>query len=160
MVTVADAPSRPNVLAQLDADSTDSRFPVAVVDGAAYKDVSVSVACKPISGKVDQGCGLVWRYKDANTYYLARANALEDNVRLYQVTDGQRRQFGSWSGKVASNVWHKLRVEARGDRFTVYFDDTKVMEETNATFANAGRVGIWTKADSVIQFDDFSATAL
>jgi hypothetical protein len=160
VIAAADAPSRPNVLVQLDADATDYRFPVAVVDASSLKDVKLSVSCKPVSGKVDQGCGLVWRFKDANNYYLMRANALEDNVRLYHVKDGQRRQFASWTGKVASGVWHKLRVEAKGDRFTVYFDDKRVMEEKDSTFSDAGKVGVWTKADSVIQFDDLSATAL
>jgi YVTN family beta-propeller protein len=160
VVAAGDAPSKPNVLAQLDADSNDYRFPVAVVDASSFKDVKLSVSCKPISGKVDQGCGLVWRYKDANNYYLTRANALEDNVRLYHVKDGQRRQFASWNGKVASGVWHKLAVEAKGDRFVVFFDDKKVMEEKDTTFAEAGKIGVWTKADSVIQFDDLSATSL
>lgn len=160
VVAAADAPSKPNVLAQLDADATDYRFPVALVDSASFKDVKLSVSCKPISGKVDQGCGLVWRYKDANDYYLTRANALEDNVRLYYVKDGERRQLASWTGKVASGVWHKLRVEAKGDRFVVSFDDKKVMDEKDSTFPDAGKVGVWTKADSVIQFDDLSATPL
>jgi hypothetical protein len=160
VVAAADAPSKPNVLAQLDADPTDSRFPVAVVDASSFKDVSLSVSCKPLSGKVDQGCGLVWRYRDANNYYLTRANALEGNVRLYHVKDGQRRQLASWSGKVSSGVWHKLRVEAKGDRFVVSFDDVKVMDEKDTTFAEAGKIGVWTKADSVIQFDDLSATPL
>jgi hypothetical protein len=160
VVAAGDAPSKPNVLAQLDADATDYRFPVAVVSASSFKDVKLSVSCKPISGKVDQGCGLVWRYKDASNYYVTRANALEDNVRLYHVKDGQRRQFASWSGKVASGAWHKLRVEARGDRFVVFFDEKKIMEEKDATFPDAGQIGLWTKADSVIQFDDLSATAL
>lgn len=160
VVAAADAPSKPNVLAQLDADSTDYRFPVAVVDASSFKDVRVSVSCKAVSGKVDQGCGLVWRYKDADNYYLTRANALEDNVRLYHVKDGQRRQFASWSGRVATNAWHTLRVEARGDHFEVIFDDKKVMDARDSTFTEAGKVGVWTKADSVIQFDDLTATAL
>jgi hypothetical protein len=160
VIAAADAPSKPNVLAQLDADGTDYRFPVAVVAGSSFKDVRLSVACKPISGSVDQGCGLVWRFKDPSNYYLTRANALEDNVRLYHVKDGSRIQFATWSGKVASNVWHKLRVDAKGDRFEVYFDDKKVMGAQDSTFGDAGEVGVWTKADSVIQFDDLSATAL
>jgi hypothetical protein len=160
VVARGDAPSKPNVLAQLDNDSADYRFPLAIVDASSFKDVKLSVSCKPISGKVDQGCGLVWRYKDAQNYYLTRANALEDNVRLYHVKDGQRRQFATWSGKVQSNAWHKLKVEAKGDRFTVFFDEKKVMEEKETTFSEAGKVGVWTKADSVIEFDDLSATAL
>jgi hypothetical protein len=118
------------------------------------------VSCKPVSGKGDQGCGLVWRYRDANNYYLTRANALEDNVRLYHVKDGRRIQFASWNGKVASGRWHSLRVDAKGDRFEVYFDGQKVLDAKDSTFAEAGSVGVWTKADSVIQFDDLSASVL
>ena len=160
VIAAPDAPSKPNVLVQTDADPTDYRFPVAVADNTSFQDVKLSVSCKPISGKVDQGCGLVWRYKDANNYYLTRANALEDNVRLYHVKDGRRVQFASWNGKVASKQWHKLRVEAKGDRFEVYFDDKKVLDAKDATFTEAGKVGVWTKADSVIQFDDLAASAL
>ena len=159
VIAAPDAPSGPNVLAQLDADPTDSRFPVAVVDASSFKDVQLSVSCKPISGRVDQGCGLVWRYRDANNYYLTRANALEDNVRFYYVKGGQRNQLASWSGKVASSVWHKLRVQARGDHVEVYFDEKKVIDATDSTFRDAGKVGVWTKADSVIQFDELEATA-
>ena len=159
VIAAPDAPSSPNVLAQLDADPTDSRFPVAVVDASSFKDVNLSVSCKPISGRVDQGCGLVWRYRDANNYYLTRANALEDNVRFYYVKGGQRKELASWSGKVASSVWHKLRVQARGDHVEVYFDEKKVIDATDSTFRDAGKVGVWTKADSVIQFDDLEATA-
>lgn len=159
VIAAPDAPSGPNVLAQLDADPTDSRFPVAVVDASSFTDVKLSVSCKPISGRVDQGCGLVWRYRDASNYYLMRANALEDNVRLYYVKGGHRNQLASWSGKVASSVWHRLRVQARGDHFQVYFDEKKVIDAKDSTFGEAGKVGVWTKADSVIQFDDLEATA-
>jgi hypothetical protein len=160
VVAAPDAPSKPNVVAQMDADSTDYRFPVAVVDSASFKDVKLSVSCKPISGKVDQGCGLVWRYKDANNYMLTRANALEDNVRLYYVKDGKRVQVASWSGKVATNKWHKLQVEAKGDHVVVTFDEKKILDAKDTTFTDAGKVGLWTKADSVIQFDDLAASAL
>lgn len=154
-----DAPSKPNVLVQLDADATDFRFPVAVVDASSFKDVKLSVSCKPISGSVDQACGLVWRFKDAKNYYLTRANALEGNVRLYHVKDGNRVQFASWSGSVATRVWHKLAVEAKGDRFVVSFDDKKILDAKDSTFTEAGKIGVWTKADSVTQFDDLSASA-
>ncbi len=159
VVAAADAPSKPNVLAQLDADDTDYRFPVAVVEASSFRDVKLSVRCKPISGKVDQGCGLVWRYQDDKNYYLTRANALEGNVRLYHVRNGDRVEFASWSGKVASGAWHTLAVDARGDRFVVGFDGKQVMDAKDGTFTAAGKIGVWTKADSVIQFDDLSATA-
>src|SRR5262249_49939038 len=141
IVAVADAPSKPNVLAQLDADSTDYRFPVAVVDASSFKDVKLSVSCKPISGKIDQGCGLVWRYKDANNYYLTGANALENNVRLYHVKDGHRVQFATWNGKVATKTWHSLAVEARGDHFVVTFDGQQVLDAKDSTFTEAGKIG-------------------
>jgi len=157
---VPDAPSKGNVLAQTDGDDTDYRFPVAVADAPSLKDVRLSVKCKQVAGKVDQGCGLVFRFRDADNYYITRANALEDNVRLYHVVKGRRVQFAGWDGKVASGVWHDLRVDAKGNHFEVYFDGKKVMETKDDTFSDAGKVGVWTKADSIIYFDDLTAEAL
>jgi hypothetical protein len=154
---VDDAPSGHNVLVQTDADRTDYRFPVAY-SGPDLKDLRLTVKCKPVSGKVDQGCGLVFRLKDADNYYVARANALEDNVRLYHVVKGDRRQFAGWNGKVASGKWHELVVEAEGDHFQIFFDGKKVIDAHDKTFVEPGKFGVWTKADSVIQFDDLSAT--
>jgi hypothetical protein len=156
----AGAPSSGNVLAQLDADDTDMRFPVAVLDAPVLRDVRVSVRCKMVSGRVDQACGLVARYRDENNYYITRANALEDNVRLYTVRDGQRRQLASWSGRVTPNAWHEYRLELRGDHLEVFWDGRRVIDHHDATFTEAGRVGVWTKADSVTYFDDLRAEAL
>ena len=154
----ADAPSPPNVLAQVDADTTDYRFPVTLT-GPELKDLRLSVKCKPVSGQVDQACGLVLRVKDADNYYLTRANALEDNVRLYHVVKGKRVQFAGWNGTVKSGVWHNLAVDAQGDHFQVFFDGKKVIDAHDGTFADAGKFGLWTKADSVTYFDDLTATA-
>jgi hypothetical protein len=154
---VDDAPTGRNVLVQTDTDPTDYRFPIAFT-GPDIKDLRLSVKCKPVSGKVDQGCGLVFRLKDADNYYVARANALEDNVRLYHVVKGSRRQFAGWNGKVASGQWHELAVEVDGDHFQVFFDGKKVMDAHDKTLADAGKFGVWTKADSLIQFDDLTAT--
>jgi hypothetical protein len=156
----ADAPSKPNVLAQIDADDTDYRFPVAVADEPSLRDVRLSVKCKPVSGSVDQACGLVFRYRDENNYYLTRANALENNVRLYHVKDGNRKQFEGWNGTVTRRTWHELRVDARGDHFEVYWDGKKVIDGKDRTFPDAGKVGVWTKADSVTYFDDLRAEPL
>jgi hypothetical protein len=155
-----DAPSGGNVLAQTDADDADARFPVAVANEPSLRDVRLSVRCKPVSGKVDQACGVVFRYKDENNYYVTRANALEGNVRLYYVKDGRRKQFAGWSGAVTANAWHELRADARGDHFEVYFDGAKVIEADDKTFPDGGKVGVWTKADSVTYFDDLSAAPL
>lgn len=153
---VDDAPSGKHVLAQLDADGTSNRFPVAVADAPELVDLAVSVKCKPVSGKVDQACGLVLRYQDANNYYVTRANPLEDNVRIYYVKDGKRRELASWSGKIAANAWHDYRIEAKGDRFVVSFDGKQVLDVKDTTFTKAGKAGLWTKADSVTYFDDLS----
>src|SRR5262249_29408002 len=96
--TEPDAPSGPNVLAQVDTDNTDYRFPLAFT-GPELQNLRISVKCKPVSGRVDQGCGLVFRLKDPDNYYIARANALEDNVRLYHVVKGKRIQFAGWNGQ-------------------------------------------------------------
>lgn len=155
----ADAPSPPNVLAQLDPDDTDMRFPIAVTD-AQLRDARVSVRCKLISGKVDQAAGLVVRYRDENNYYITRTNALENNVRLYTMKDGKRRQIASWSGPVKSNVWHDYAMEIRGDHIQVFWNGKRVLDHHDGTFTEAGRVGVWTKADSITYFDDLKTEAL
>jgi hypothetical protein len=157
ILAVDDAPSGKNVLAQTDADRTDYRFPIAYT-GPEMKDLRLSVKCKPVSGTGDQGCGLVIRLRDPDNYYVARANALEDNVRLYHVIKGDRRQFAGWNGKVASGKWHELAIEVQGDHFQVFYDGQKVIDAHDKTFSEAGKFGLWTKADSVIQFDDLTAT--
>jgi len=152
------APAGDHVLAQVDADRTDDRFPVAVADAPALKDARVEVRCKQVSGQVDRACGLVVRYQDAGNYYVARANALEDNVRIYRVVGGRRQQLASWSGKVASGVWHILALEARGDRLAVSWEGKPILEANDRTFTEPGRVGVWTKADSVTHFDALTVT--
>src|SRR5207247_2046445 len=100
----SDAPGPPNVLAQVDSDRTDYRFPVAAARSPSFTDGSVSVKCEPVSGRVDRACGLVFRYQDENNYYLTRANALEDNVRFYYVKNGRRIQLANWTGTDTSRV--------------------------------------------------------
>ncbi len=156
--TESDAPSPPNVLAQLDADPTDYRFPIAVADAPAALNLEASVKCKPVSGKVDEACGLVFRYRDENDYYIARANALENDTRLYVVRGGRRHQIGSARGKVAAGVWHELAVRADGDHLQVFFDRKRIIDAHDATFTTPGKVGVWTKADSVTYFDDLVIT--
>jgi len=159
-VIQADGSNR--FLAQLDADRTRSRFPVAVLTDLKTADVDLSVRFRPVSGQVDQAAGLVWRYQDENNYYIVRANALENNVVLYKVQKGQRtdlpvkgegRTYGKPS-KVPSGQWGTLRVVARGPLFEVYHNGSKLYEVEDATFQQAGKVGVWTKADSVTHFDD------
>lgn len=156
----ADAPSGPNVLAQEDTDRTDYRFPVAVADGPTFGDVRVTVRCKPVSGRVDRACGIVWRYQDENNYYLTRANALEDNVCWYYVQNGRRIEVKRVRVPVASGIWHSLRADMRGDHVEVYFNGKKLIDVRDSRFSAPGKVGVWTKADSHTLFDDLTATAL
>ncbi len=149
-----DATSGTHVLAQVDPDPTDFRFPMAVADEPLLADLRFSVRCKPVSGNVDQACGLVLRYQDEHNYYVTRANALEQNVRLYKVVKGQRQQFASWNGSVTGGTWHELGVEAKGDHFTVSWNGQRVIDAHDQTFSRPGKVGLWTKADSITYFDD------
>jgi len=162
------APSAPNVLAQTDDDSTGYRFPVCVADGSSAVDVDLSVRFKPVSGSGDQAAGLVWRYRDADNYYIVRANALENNVVLYKVEGGRRtdlplkgegRTYGK-KAKVPSGAWSTLTVNAKGGLFAVALNGTKLYEVEDSTFAGPGRIGVWTKADSVTHFDNLKLTIL
>jgi len=146
-------------VAETTADTTDYRFPLCVVDGAAYAslaNVDVSVRIRPMAGSVDQAGGLAVRVKDARNYYVVRANALEDNVRLYVVIDGDRKQFAGANHKVAPKQWHTLRLRAVGDRFTVFFDDAQLFEATDQRLQGGGGVALWSKADSVTEFTDLT----
>ncbi|MFY9558664.1 MAG: hypothetical protein WAQ52_00385 [Terriglobales bacterium] len=159
VITDPTAPSKPNVVAQTSTDKTDYRFPLLIADEGSFRDLDLSVKSRAVSGSVDQAGGLVFRLKDPNNYYIVRANALEDNYRLYHVVDGRRRQFAGANFKVTSGVWHELRVEAVGNKFSCYYDGAKKIDATDDTFNDAGKVGLWTKADSVTHFDDLKIAA-
>jgi hypothetical protein len=148
----ATAPSKPNVLKQ----SGDGDYLWCVKKDVSLKDGYVEVKFKPISGEEDQAGGLIWRWKDGGNYYVARANALEDNVTIYHTINGSRRAFKNVNMKVASNQWHTLRVDFEDNKFKVTFDGKVAIEAVDNTFKEAGAVGVWTKADSVTSFDDFS----
>ncbi len=148
------APNGPAVLAETSGDRTSDRFPLAILKGFEARDVEVRVRFKPISGKVDQAAGLMVRVRDEDNYYIARANALEDNVRLYKVVDGKRRQFAGVDVEVPKDQWQELGLRVEGDRLMVSLDGKDLFSATDRTFAEAGRVGLWTKADSLTHFDD------
>jgi len=146
------APSKPNVLKQ----SGQGTFPWCVGNGVAIKDGFVEVRFKSISGREDQAGGVVWRWKDGDNYYVARANALENNVSLYYTANGSRNTIKYVDAPVPSNVWHTLKVEFRGQRIEVRLDGKLYIQTDDGHIAAAGAVGVWTKADSVTAFDDFS----
>lgn len=161
---VVQAEGTNQYLAQTNADATRSRFPVAIVSSISAVDADVSVRFRPVSGRVDQAAGLVWRYLNEDNYYLVRANALENNVVLYKVERGRRtdlpligagRTYGK-EAKVPAGQWSTLRVVATGPRFEVSLNGTTLYEVEDTTFAAPGQVGVWTKADSVTHFDDLT----
>lgn len=163
----SSAPSQPNVLAQTSNDKTSYRFPLAIADEGSFLDLDLSVKFKPISGEVDRAAGMVWRLKDANNYYIVRANALENNVVLYKVENGKRtdlplkgegRIYGKKSS-LLSGQWSELRVAVVGNLFEVFVNGQKLYEVEDNTFTEAGKIGLWTKADSVTYFDDLRVIA-
>ena len=157
-IVVADdtAPSKPNVLAQT-AKNSGNNFNITLVTGTSYKDVDVSVKMKAIAGDEDQGGGLVWRAKDRRNYYIARYNPLEDNYRVYKVQDGRRSQFEDAKVK-GDKAWHALRVTMTNDHIQCYLDGKKYLDHRDSTFPEAGRIGLWSKADAYSHFDDLTVS--
>ncbi len=158
---VADesAPSKTGfALAQTTADPA-ATFNLCVAEDTSFKDVEASVAFKAIKGEQDQGGGIVWRYQDTNNYYIARMNPLEDNYRVYKVVDGKRTQLETKEGlKVPSGEWHTLKIKMSGGQIECYLDDKKQLEAKDETFKEAGKVGLWTKADAQTYFDRFTVS--
>jgi hypothetical protein len=167
--TVRDesAPTPPYVLAQLSHDRTAGRFPLAIWGRISVRDGAVSVAFKTVDGAVDQAAGIVWRYQDPNNYYIVRANALENNVVLYKVENGVRlsiapkglpsRSYGV-KHEIPGRQWNTLKVAFQGSSFVVSYNGERLFETEDRTFTKAGKTGLWTKADSVTYFNEFTVT--
>ena len=145
------APGAGPILVQESADDTSYRFPLCLYDGAERRDVAVEVHFKAIAGAVDQAGGIVLRYAPEN-YYIARANALEDNIELFKTVRGKRSKIQEVAAKISSGTWHVLRFTASGPHLTVALDGATVIETEDETFTGPGQVGLWTKADSVTAF--------
>ncbi len=147
----AHAPTPPHVLTQRGR----ADFPWCVQEGELAENGLVGVSFKPISGKKDQAGGVVWRFKSPNNYYVARANALENNVSLYYVSAGVRHTIKYQPAPVAPNTWHRLEVRFQGERVQVFLDGKGYIDLADRNIFGPGKAGIWTKADSVTSFDDF-----
>ena len=152
VATDPGAPSAPNVLLQ----SGSGKFPWCVKTDMTTTDGFVEVKFKPISGREDRAGGVLWRWKDGNNYYVARANALENNVSLYYTERGIRKTLKYVNAPVATGAWHTLRVEFAGTRISVALDGKRYIELDDTHITGSGAVGVWTKADSVTAFDDFA----
>lgn len=159
------APRARYVLAQVSRDSTAGRFPLAIWDAKTIQDGELSVAFKAVDGNVDQAAGIVWRYRDPKNYYIVRANALENNVVLYKVENGIRlsiapkglpsRSYGV-KHQIPRGQWNTLRVAFKDSLFTVFLNGQRLFETEDRTFTQAGKTGLWTKADSLTYFDEFT----
>ena len=139
-------------LAEMSRVAVDNRFPLCVVDTVKASDVELGVSFTPIAGKIDQAAGLMFRVKDANNYYVARANALENNVNLYHVVKGVRRQIAGVDVPVLTGKTQQLGVRIEGDAIKVSFDGRSLINVNDRTIQGSGAVGLWTKADSLTAF--------
>ncbi|MBN2477171.1 MAG: hypothetical protein JXB62_21365 [Pirellulales bacterium] len=167
--TDAAAPAGPKVLAQTSSEGPRPLFNLCIAEETSYRDLDLRVAMKAVRGKIDQGGGPVWRLRDKDNYYIARMNPLENNYRVYKVVDGKRTQLASAdveakddAGKPAplTGAWHTIRIVQRGDRIRCYLHGKLLLEASDATFREAGKVGLWTKADAVTSFDGLSVKDL
>jgi hypothetical protein len=160
---VADdtAPSKSGIVLAQTAESPAGLFNLCVADDTRFEDVELRVAFKAVRGQKDQGGGLVWRYQDANNYYIARMNPLEDNFRVYKVVAGKRIQLETKEDlKVPAGEWHMMKIKQVGDAIECWLDGTKYLEARDNAITNAGKVGLWSKADAQTHFDGFEARDL
>jgi len=157
---VADdtAPSKPNGL-RLDTQADDSTFNLAIAEKTSFKDLDLRTRIKAISGKEDQGGGLIWRCKDANNYYICRINPLEGNFRVYKVEDGKRSQIQSEKLETNTGQWYEVRAVMTGDHIECFVDGKPYLHAHDDTFKEAGMVGLWTKADASSLFDNVAVYA-
>ncbi len=153
---VADqtAPSKPHALALTSAKSPRPTFNLCVFDRTAPADLELSVKFKAGPGEIDQGGGPVWRYQDADNYYICRANPLEDNFRLYKVIGGSRKKLASVDCEVPAGAWHTIRVTMKGSKIDCWLNQKEHLEATDDAIPAAGKIGVWTKADAATSFDD------
>lgn len=154
------APSPPNVLALSKTENHGSTYNLAIAENTSYQDLELSVVVKAVSGREDQGGGPIWRCGDENNYYICRLNPLEENVRVYFVKDGRRKQLDTAKVEAQAGTWHTVRVTMVGNGIRCYVDGKKLLEITDDTFTDAGMVGLWTKADAATSFDDFRVGGL
>lgn len=144
----------PNVLAQTSSEGPNPLFNLCVLDEIKRADLDLSVSFKAVTGKIDQGGGPVWRYKDANNYYIARMNPLENNFRVYKVLEGKRTQLGTAAVEAPAQKWHTIRIVQAGNRIRCFLNGKQYLDVKDDTFKEAGKIGLWTKADAVTYFDD------
>jgi hypothetical protein len=156
LTAIPHAPSGMHVLTQAAADTGSLRFPLAIEDTLLIQDLRLKVECRLAARRVEQACGLVFRYQDENNYYLARADAREGTVCLFYVKDGLQGEIKCKRAAVTTGAWHELRVEGRGYHFELFWDGKKVLSANDGKIDDTGRFGLWTAGDSGAEFDDLA----
>ena len=160
VIEMEGAPSGKKVFAITETQNSGHTFNLAIAEGAdEYKDLEIEVKVKAMTGEEDQGGGPIWRVQDENNYYIARWNPLEDNFRVYYVKEGRRKQLGSAKVKADPSKWHEIEIEMEGNKIKAEFDDKLLIEVEDDTFTEAGKFGLWTKADAASAFDDLEVEA-
>jgi len=142
------------VLAQVSQKNFGYHFDVIVLDSSDYHDLEITVKFKGVKGEEDQGGGPVWRYQHADNYYIARANPLENNFRVYKVIKGNRKQLASVDIDIPTGEWHTIKIRMSADHIECFYNGKKYLDVTDDTFKDSGKVGLWTKADAFTYFDD------
>jgi hypothetical protein len=140
------------VLAQTAKGPPGAFFNLCVAENTKYKDLDLTVAFKAMAGEIDQGGGPVWRYQDANNYYICRMNPLENNFRVYKVVVGKRIELASNKAKVETGTWHSIRVVHNGNQIKCYLDGKLLLDVTDDAIQQAGRIGLWSKSDAQTYF--------
>lgn len=154
VVADSTAPSKPNVLALTRTEAHGSTFNLAIADNISFRDLDLTVKVKAVTGEEDQGGGPIWRCKDENNYYVCRFNPLERNYRVYKVVNGRRKQLSTTRVATEPGKWYSVRVTMIDDQIDCYLNGKKLLETKDDTFKDAGKVGLWTKADAATHFDD------
>jgi hypothetical protein len=158
-IVAAERDGKKNLaLAQSSSEGPRPLFNLCVVKAAMHADVDLSVEVKAVKGEIDQGGGLVWRYRDANNYYITRWNPLENNFRVYKVEAGRRTQLGTADVALPADQWHRIRAVQRGNHIQCYLDGKPLLDVNDETFKDAGAIGLWSKADAVTWFDNLMLT--
>ncbi len=147
--------NRPNIVAITDNENKGHTYNLLIAENTNFRNVGIEVSVKAISGRQDQGGGVIWRAEDKNNYYIARWNPLEGNFRVYFVKDGKRTQLASADTKLDVQKWHKLKIEHVGRKIKAKLNGKKLIEIEDITFRRSGKVGLWTKADAATAFDKF-----
>lgn len=163
-----DAASGEHMLTQLSSEPINKRYPQVVHKTMTATDLDISVKLRTVRGDIARSGGIIFRHRDSDNFYVVAADSLESSVVAFKTENGRRVNLGVKGNSAAYGVharfshrrWHTLRVVAVGNHFTVYMNGDKILEVEDDTFKKPGGIGLWTKSDSVTEFDDLTVAVL